>query len=94
MCLPFSRHPGKMKGILLWGQGVLFGSRISGDCSDDDDDDEVEVDFVLAVDGGTSLNPFHFPEIRHGKQFSRSPDIPILLFGLTSHIARRNGTMH
>jgi hypothetical protein len=48
---------------------------------------------VLAVDGGTSLSPFHFTEIRHGKQFSWSPDIPILLLGLSSEIARRNGIM-
>jgi hypothetical protein len=48
-----------MKGNLRWGG--IFGSRISGDCSNDDD--EVELDFMLAVDGGTLLIPFHFPEI-------------------------------
>jgi hypothetical protein len=35
--------------------GGIFGSRISGDCSNHD---EVEVDFVLVVDGGTLLRPF------------------------------------
>jgi hypothetical protein len=60
--------------------GDLYGGKISEDYTDDD---AAEPNSMLAGDK-------HFPEVRHGAQFSRSPDIPSLLLDFTLQTVRRN----